>query len=121
MKIREILNEAFDWDDVKHRYTRDDAHNEHRISLWNSSGTVGYIEWDIDDGEINKVYVGDSYRRLGIATKMWEMATEWAEENDEVVPEHSSSRTKAGDEWAKSIGGKIPDLTDDIDGWTRNK
>lgn len=114
MKLFEI---AFDWDGLKQKYTLSEDDNTHKISLSNNAGAVGYIEWDIDDGEVQKIFVGTPYRRLGVATHLWELANEWAEANGATPPEHSSRRTKEGDAFANSIGGRIPDLTDDVDGW----
>lgn len=116
MKLFEI---AFDWDSLKQKYTFSEDDNSHKISLSNKSGAVGYIEWDIDDGEVQKIYVGIPYRRLGVGTHLWELATDWANDNDAVAPEHSSKRSRDGDAFAQSIGGHIPDLTDDVDGWSQ--
>jgi Acetyltransferase (GNAT) domain len=113
MRLRQLLE--FDVDDLRSKYTND---GDHRIDVFNNSGAVGYIEWDSSDGEVIKIFVGKPYRRQGVATHLWELATEWAENNNELPPEHSSRRSKEGDEFAKSIGGYIPDLTDDIDGWS---
>lgn len=113
MKLFEV---AFNWDELKSKYSS--TENLHRIDLMNKKGAVGYIEWDMDSGEVEKVYVGTPYRRLGVGTHLWELAVDWAKEHDQVEPEHSSRRTKEGDAFARSIGGHIPDLTDDIDGWS---
>lgn len=115
MKLFEV---AFNWDDVREKYSSTD--DLHRIDVINKSGAVGYIEWDKSNGEVEKIYVGRPYRRLGIATHLWELAVDWAKEHNELEPEHSSRRTKEGDAFARSIGGRIPHLTDDIDGWSRN-
>jgi GNAT superfamily N-acetyltransferase len=113
MKLFEI---AFNFNDLKEHYSSDKDYN--KVLLTNKSGQVGYIEWDKHSGEVNKIYVGAPYRRMGVATHLWELAVQWAKDNDELEPEHSSRRTKDGDEFANAIGGHIPDLTDDIDGWT---
>jgi GNAT superfamily N-acetyltransferase len=106
-----------DFNDLKSKYTASD--DTHRIDVFNSSGAVGYIEWGNEDGEIEKVFVGRPYRRQGVGTHLWDLAVEWAMKNNAVEPEHSSGRSKEGDAFARSIGGYIPDLTDDIDGWSR--
>lgn len=116
--IKQVLVESFDWDSLQYKYVKNEDTNEHRLNFFNKAGAVGYIEWDMDDGEIGKIFVGTPYRRLGVATHMWETAQEWADEHNETPPEHSSRRTKEGDAWAQSVGGRVPDLTDDIDGWT---
>lgn len=112
-----LVEAAFSFNELKDKYALEEY--THKISVFNNSGAVGYIEWDTDSGEVEKVYVGEPFRRLGVGTYLWELATEWAEKNDEVAPEHSSRRSEAGDAYARSIGGRVPDLTDDIDGWSR--
>ena len=108
--------ESIDFDTLKSKYTKTD--DSHRIDAFNESGAVGYIEWNDDDGEVDRVFVGRPYRRLGVGTRLWELATEWAEKHDAVPPEHSSTRSEEGDAWARSIGGHIPSLSDDVDGWS---
>jgi hypothetical protein len=111
-------NIHFNWDDLRNKYTFDVDNNLHRIDLFNQNGAVGYIEWDRDSGEVEKIHVGRDLRRKGIGTHLWELATEWSQENEETPPEHSSRRSQEGDHFAKAIGGYIPSLTDDIDGWS---
>lgn len=105
-----------DFASLKPRYSYSDG--SHRIDISNSSGAVGYIEWDEDGGEVSKIFVGDKLRRQGIGTYLWELATEWAEQNQADPPEHSDRRSRDGDEFAKAIGGHIPPLRDDVDGWS---
>jgi hypothetical protein len=52
---------------------------------------------------------------MGMATEMWNHANRVADAAKGNVPhpEHSSSRTDAGDAWAKSVGGYIPPNTMD--------
>jgi len=54
---------------------------------------------------------------MGVGTHIWDTAIEWSKENNAELPEHSSRRSFEGDSFAKSVGGYIPRLTDDIDGW----
>lgn len=108
--------ESIDWDSINYDYESTDF--SHKLNFFNNSGAIGYIEWDKDTGEVDKIFVGDKIRRQGIGTFIWETATDWAIENNEMPPEHSSRRTESGDFFAKSVGGYIPELTDDIDGWT---
>jgi|TARA_R110000787_G_scaffold336_8_gene1223 GNAT superfamily N-acetyltransferase len=110
------LKESIDWESLNHKYNGDEF--THRLDFFNNSGAIGFIEWDRDSGEVEKIYVGDKIRRNGVGTYIWDTAEEWAEENQELPPEHSSRRSKDGDEFAKSMGGNIPSLTDDIDGWS---
>ena len=108
----------FDWDSLRASHSTNSDTGIHEIALANASGAVGYLRWDADDGEVTQLFVGEPYRRLGLATHMWELATDWARENGLAEPEHSSRRTEEGDRFASSIGGYIPRLTDDVDGWS---
>lgn len=112
------IKESFDWDNLKYQYSSPENYNLHRLDFFNKQGAVGYIEWDKDDGETEKIYVGEPYRRKGIASHIWEVATDWAKANKQLPPEHSSRRSKEGEAFAQSIGGYIPNLKDDIDGWS---
>ena len=113
---KDILSEQFDWDSLKYNYSED--MDSHRLDFFNNSGAVGHISWDKDDGELDSIYVGDKMRRLGIGTHMWDVATELSEEKGYELPQHSSKRSKSGEGFAQSIGGHIPSLTDDVDGWS---
>ena len=112
------IKESFDWDNLKYQYSSPENYNLHRLDFFNKQGAVGYIEWDKDDGETEKIYVGEPYRRKGIASHIWEVATEWANANKQLPPEHSSRRSESGEAFAQSVGGYIPRLNDDIDGWS---
>ena len=112
------IKESFDWDNLKYQYSSPENYNLHRLDFFNKQGAVGYIEWDKDDGETEKIYVGEPYRRKGIASHIWEVATEWANDNKQLPPEHSSRRSESGEAFAQSVGGYIPNLKDDIDGWS---
>ena len=100
------------------KYSYHEDINEHEIMAHDNSGQLGRLLWNADDGEISHVYVGDKLRRRGIATDMWNEAHSEALYRGIIDPEHSSRRSQEGDAWAKSIGGDIPELTDDVDGWT---
>lgn len=113
------LCEANDLYPLKDKYSFNENYNVHRIDVFNNSGAVGYIEWDIDSGEVEKIFVGTPYRRKGVGTTLWELATDWSERNGAEPPAHSSRRSADGEAFAQAIGGHIPDLTDDIDGWSR--
>ena len=106
-----------DWDTLKYQFS-ETVNNEYKLTFFNKDGAVGYIEWDQDDGEVNKIYVGDIYRRQGVGRFIWDTAQEYAEQNKLTLPEHSSRRTEEGEHFAQSIGGYIPSLRDDIDGWS---
>lgn len=115
--IWEAYNEiAFDWDSLNFKHSEDETHN--RLDFYNKSGAVGFIEWSKDDGEVDKIHVGKPYRRKGIGTHIWETAVDWANENDQIEPQHSSRRSYEGEQFAKNIGGYLPKLKDDITGWS---
>jgi GNAT superfamily N-acetyltransferase len=120
--LYQLVKENFNWDDIKWKYRYDDNQYLHRIDIFNSNGAMGYIEWSEDDGEVEKIYVGDKLRRQGLGTYLWELATDYSEKNNLELPQHSSRRSYEGEQFAQSIGGYIPRLTDDIDGWlSRNE
>ena len=116
--LYKLISENFDWNDIRSQYRFMDNDQCHRIDIMNGSGAMGYIEWDADDGEVNKIYVGDKLRRQGLGTHLWELADDYSKANSLIRPEHSSKRTYDGEQFAQAIGGYIPRLTDDIDGWT---
>ena len=105
-----------DWDQVKHRYSH--GNGLHRIDLSDPSGALGHMAWDDDDGVVSSLFVGEKVRRSGLATHLWELATDLSREKGFTPPEHSDARTEAGDAFAHSIGGYIPRLADDVDGWS---
>ena len=120
--IRALFEQdRLDYDALRFRYSPyPDAANpvSHRIDVSNPQGAVGYIEWDNDDGTVNTIFVGRPYRRMGIATMLWEKATEMSESNGWEPPQHSDARSEEGDAFAQSIGGYVPHLRDDVDGWS---
>ena len=119
MKFKEyFLLESVDWDNLKYVYSEDVENDCRRITIVQSSGQVGYIEWSMDDGEVVKIYVSDKLRRKGVASHLWEYATDYSENHNYAPPEHSSRRSYEGEMFAQSVGGHVPRLTDDIDGWS---
>lgn len=75
---------------------------------------IGYLSWSPAwENKVMDVYVVPHYRRRGVATAMWNEANRIASESDEVdYPEHSSSRTDAGDKWAQSVSDlPLPERT----------
>ena len=105
-------------DGPQFKYLFNPQYDEHEVTASDNSGQLGYLRWDNSDGEVSSLYVSDKRRREGIGTAMWETAHEEAEKRKVIAPEHSSRRTEAGDSWSKSVGGHVPRLTDDIDGWS---
>lgn len=66
-------------------------------------GHVGKMELS-KFGEVKDIIVAPEHRRKGIATGMWNYASQLG-----LNPEHSDSRTEEGDAWAASTGSHLPD------------
>lgn len=66
-------------------------------------------------GEIANVEVASRTRRQGLATAMYRFANDIAESSEGRIPapEHSEARTKAGDAWARAVGGYLPPIWND--------
>jgi hypothetical protein len=68
---------------------------------------VGDLLWNAKG--IRNVLVSPDQQRRGIATGMYQHAHSLASSNQRIPrPKHSADRTKAGDAWARSVGGRIP-------------
>ena len=57
----------------------------------------------LPSGEVGNIEVKKPFRRLGVATRLWEAAHDAG-----ATLTHSPLRTPAGDRWAKSVGGDLP-------------
>ena len=60
-----------------------------------------------DEGKVSAVETHPKYRKQGLATKLWQVAQENAK-SGAPEPKHSSTRTAAGEKWAKKVGGELP-------------
>lgn len=109
--------EKIDWDRLIIRDPIDWGDNWKLVAGYKGGMDLGYIIWDKETGEVENIFVGKFVRRQGLGTYLWEQATEYSNKIGCAPPEHSPRRTRSGDLFAKSIGGRIPSLTDDIDGW----
>ncbi|HTU38274.1 MAG TPA: GNAT family N-acetyltransferase [Acidimicrobiales bacterium] len=67
---------------------------------------VGSIQWNLDDGEVLFLHVDREYRRQGVATRLLAVATEVANDEGWVAPNHAEERTEEGDAFAQSIGAQ---------------
>ena len=58
-------------------------------------------------GKLQGIETHPDYQRQGLATKLWNYAKS---QSDIGIPEpkHSDARTKAGEAWAKKVGGELP-------------
>jgi GNAT superfamily N-acetyltransferase len=65
---------------------------------------VGSIQWNLDDGKVLFLYVDPEYRRQGVAKMLLTVATEVANDEGWVAPNHADERTEDGDAFAQSIG-----------------
>ena len=83
---------------------------------------VGWLRWHnaaaregYAAGEITALGVAEAYQRQGVATRMFAEAARFGP----VV--HSRVRTRAGEAWARAVGGELPPLRErgylaDMDG-----
>jgi hypothetical protein len=117
MENTETQYDCPDWHTLNHKYTID-PYGDNRMDFFDRKGAVGFITWSMDDGEVEKIHVGDKCRRKGLGRHIWDTSTKYSEDNRLPTPKHSPRRSYLGNEFAKGIGGHIPRLTDDIDGWS---
>lgn len=72
---------------------------------------MGDLLWN--SKQVLNVGVGEQFQRRGVATAMWNHAQSLASSNARIpAPKHSPDRTKAGDAWARSVGGRLPRKTE---------
>lgn len=101
--------------DVQFNYVKTARH--HVVQAQHGGEVVGEMHWHHTEvksepltqrplpGVIADIGVDNEQRGRGIATGMWNYAHGL---DVEPKPAHSPSRTKEGDAWAKSVGGKRP-------------
>jgi TP901 family phage tail tape measure protein len=78
--------------------------NALRAYISGSNKSVGELSWDPLSGVILNLNVDKMFRRQGLASKFWEIASK-------ISPiSHSVVRSVEGDDWARSVGGILPDL-----------
>jgi 2'-5' RNA ligase len=69
----------------------------------------GSIAWDHKSGEITGVAVQPEHQRQGLATELLHRARQIAETTRGVKPpRHSDDRTDQGEQWARSLGERLP-------------
>lgn len=69
----------------------------------------GELTWKRKGGTILKIEVPGHLQRRGLATSLYGEAKRIASENPRIPsPRHSNDRTKEGDAWARSVGGRLP-------------
>jgi hypothetical protein len=101
---REALNPR-QFGDLTLSYEKPDVDiPRHRITASTESGyPVAQMTWHPETHAVTGITVDPEDRRKGIATAMWKMGQEV-----QPKPVHSADRTKAGDAWARSVGGRLP-------------
>lgn len=68
---------------------------------------LGTMLWN--SKEILNIGTTPGMERRGVATAMWHEGIRLAANHTRIPrPKHSADRTKAGDSWANSVGGRIP-------------
>ena len=81
-----------------------------------NSVTVAHMDWNagpkrepgpVHQGEIGDVYTHPAYRRQGMASALWNVSRQML---PYTKPTHSPERTRAGDAWARAVGGRRPPL-----------
>lgn len=81
----------------------------HKLEAVHGDEVVGSLEWYPKSRTVKEVFVEEPFRRQGIASSLWHEAHRIAKETRGVQPpKHSTRRTRAGDAWARSVGGRIP-------------
>lgn len=61
------------------------------------------------DGEVLGVETHPKYRKQGLARKLWDTALTHHAEEGLPGPKHSKTMTKAGEAWARKVGGALPE------------
>lgn len=81
----------------------------HRLRAFSASGSahLGDMLWNAKG--LRNIGTNPGFERRGVATAMWHEGQRMASENRTIpAPKHSADRTKAGDAWARSVGGRLP-------------
>jgi hypothetical protein len=81
----------------------------HVLQVNKGDDPIAHMQWDPEKGKISDIHVEEPYRRQGVATSMWNKSQQWSKDNGVTPPAHSPKRTEAGDAWAKSVGGSVPE------------
>jgi GNAT superfamily N-acetyltransferase len=102
---------ATSWEDDNHRVdyipnlTRQHPHM-YLLSDKQSGKYLSNMALD-EKGKVQAVETHPQYRRQGLAKKLWGIAQENTAQGAP-APQHSSTRTRAGEAWAKKVGGEVP-------------
>ena len=63
-----------------------------------------------EEGKVSAVETHPDYQRQGLAKKLWDYAGSLGHMGVP-TPQHSTMRTKEGEDWAKKVGGEVPPRT----------
>ena len=87
--------------------------HEHRVTAYGETDwgqwRLGDMRWHYKTGEILGIGTHEPFRRQGVATAMLGEARRVASETRGVTaPRHSAQRTHLGEQWARSLGERLP-------------
>ena len=97
-----------DISDVQFRYNQVDLGErrpQHEITASRDNEEIGRLRWHGVTHRVTGVFVNQEHARQGIATHMWNMS-----QGMRPKARHSPDRTAMGNAWAKSVGGRLPNL-----------
>lgn len=77
----------------------------HKITSTFRGKDVGHIEWDEKVPEVSDIQVAPKHQRKGIATAMYNMASDLP---TKYQVEHSNDRTPEGEAWSKTTSNYYP-------------
>jgi 8-oxo-dGTP pyrophosphatase MutT (NUDIX family)/GNAT superfamily N-acetyltransferase len=99
---------------LKYRHPDEDV-PRHRIVATTPTGyPVGHLTWHPETHEITGLNVDATEQRKGLARAMWDLG-----QKIDPKPVHSADRTKAGEAWARSVGGPRPKRKPVLDPFTK--
>jgi ribosomal protein S18 acetylase RimI-like enzyme len=91
-----------------------DDTGHHVITATHKGNEVGFLDWYHTGGKIYDIGVKDEHQRKGVATNMYNYAKELSSSDKNITePRHSETRTDEGDQWARSLGERLPKLEGD--------
>jgi hypothetical protein len=79
------------------------------VGAYQDDQRLGEMHWDQDKVRFVGVYE-EQHLRQGLARGMWNAANAFHAADPESIPppRHSDDRSKAGDAWARRVGGDLP-------------
>ena len=92
--------------DISFKYEK--GENLHSLNAIHGDRIIGFMDWHPETGHIKDIKVNNDLQRQGIGTRLWNKAQEISGQQGIVAPTHSPDRTKAGDSWARKVGGELP-------------